>query len=184
MTIITQASTDSYSCERPSVGLCTSHTDCYCLTSCVKQTYFPIYGKCRWQTTIQKSIIPERIRMSLEIRRMLFHYLINWNVETKTTIQPKTILASVRFNVCVMLFSMNWTSGQALVKSWACWPLVPEVKKHTDCKPKWRSSAWWQGATFHLRHNHWHLSTCDPSLPPSHSVFPISELTFFESWKA
>lgn len=68
-----------------------------------------------------------------------------WKFLTQTTTQPKTILASVRFNVCVMLFSMNWTSGQAVVKGWASWPLVPEVKNHTDCKPKWRSSAWWRG---------------------------------------
>lgn len=76
---------------------------------------------------------------------MPFHYLINCNMEIqhRTTIRPKSILASVRFNVCVMLFSMNWTSGQAVVKGWAGWPLVPEVKNHTDCKPKWRSSAWW-----------------------------------------
>lgn len=102
-----------------------------------------------------------------------------WKFHTQTTIQPKSIPASVRFNVCVMLFSMNWTSGQAVAKGWAGWPLVPEVKNHTDCKPKWRSSAWWRGGTFHLRHNHWHLSTCDPSPPPSHVVFTRFWTHFF-----
>lgn len=48
---------------------------------------------------------------------------------------------------------MNWTSGQAAVKAWTGWPLVPEDQNHTDCKPKWRPSAWWL--------------TCDRCLDPS-----------------
>lgn len=100
---------------------------------------------------------------------MLFRDLINCEKNPhETTVQPKSIL--VIFNVCVVLFFTNWTSGQAVVRGWAGWPLVPEVKNHTDCKPKWRSSAWWwwkEGGTFHLRHNCWHLKTCDPSLPSS-----------------
>lgn len=59
----------------------------------------------------------------------------------------QTHLALVRSHVCVKLFAMNWTSAQAVVKGWASWPAVLEVKKHADCKLKWRSSAWWRGKT-------------------------------------
>lgn len=51
-----------------------------------------------------------------------------WKFPTQTTVQPKSILATVRFNVCVMLFSMNWTSGQLWLRVGLADPLSPRLK--------------------------------------------------------
>lgn len=72
-----------------------------------RQIYFPHYGTMQVaKHNTNASGCPWKKN---RIRRVLFDYLINCNVEIQhqTTIQPKSILASVRFNVCVMLFSMN-----------------------------------------------------------------------------
>lgn len=97
---------------------------------------------------------------------------------THITVQPKTTVPSVGFNVRVGLFSMNWTSGEAAVEGGVSWPLVPEVKSTLIGNQSDARVPRGGGAIFHLRHNLWHLSTCDVSLPPSHPVFPISEVAF------
>lgn len=117
-----------------------------------------------------------------------FNDLINWYVSKKSQkILLKSTGAWSGFSAGVMLFSMNWTSGQAAVQGWASWPRVPKVKKPTDCKPKWRCSACWHDAIFHLCHNRCisqHVMPPPSLLPPSQSSFypPFLDSLFFFSF--